>query len=107
MDRRYKSDQSVAIEIVGERLCRIEEMAERARISPSSVRRYVKLGLITPVTREKGCYLLREATLFRLAKIRRLREDLGINLSGIGVILDLLDRIEDLDRQLSELKLKL
>lgn len=110
MNRGYKNDECERIErveIVEERLCRIEEIARRANISGSSVRRYVRLGLITPAKREKGCYLLRETALFRIAKIQRLREDLGVNLSGVGLILDLLDRIEDLDRQLSELRLRL
>ncbi len=107
MDIKHKNDEPVQVEIVGEKLFRVEEIAQRACVSESCVRRYLRLGLITPDKREKGCYLLRETSLFRIARIQRLRNDLGINLTGIGVILDLLDRIEDLDRQLSELKFRL
>jgi len=110
MDREVwenRNDEYVEVEIVEERFLCIEEIAKRVEMSESSIRRYVKLGLITPVKKKKGRCLLTEAALFRIAKIRRLRNDLGINLSGIGLILDLLDRIEDLDRQLSELKLRL
>ncbi|MFH2013172.1 MAG: chaperone modulator CbpM [Pseudomonadota bacterium] len=100
-------DEYIEVEIVEEELCRVEEIAKKAHVSESSIRRYIRLGLITPVKIERGCYLLRESTLFRISKIQRLRDDLGVNLYGIGVILDLLDRIEDLYRQVSELKNKL
>lgn len=102
-----KDYECIEVEIVEEKLCGIEEIAKKTNMSESSIRRYVRMGLITPIKREKGCYLLRETTLFRIEKIQRLRKDLGVNLSGIGIILDLLERIEDMDRQLSELMLKL
>ena len=100
-------DNEYVVEIVGEGLCRIEEIAKKAHISESSIRRYIRLGLITPVKRERGCYLLKDTAIFRISKIHRLRRDMGINLCGIGVVLDLLDRIEDLYRQLSDLRIKL
>ncbi|MDY6856045.1 MAG: chaperone modulator CbpM [Thermodesulfobacteriota bacterium] len=102
-----KGYEFVEVEIVGEKLFGIEEIAQKANMSESSIRRYIRMGLITPIKKEKGSYLLRETTLFRIEKIQRLRRDLGVNLSGIGIILDLLERIEDMDRQLSELMLKL
>jgi len=107
MNGKHEIDKYVEVEIIEERLCRIEEIAKRANMSQSSVRRYVKLGLITPVNKERGCYLLKETAVSRIARIQRLKRDLGVNLSGIGIILDLLDRIENMERQLSELKLKL
>ena len=102
-----KNDEYMEVEVIEEGFYKIEEVAQKTNISESSIRRYVRLGLITPAKRDKGCYLLKETSLVRIEKIQRLKKDLGINLSGIGIILDLLDRIEDLDRQLSELKLKL
>ena len=105
--KKWEMDECLKMEIVEERFCKIEEIAEKVNLSQSSIRRYVRLGLITPVKKEKGCYLLRDTVVSRIGKIQRLRRDLGVNLSGVGVILDLLDRIEEMDRQLSELKLKL
>ena len=37
----------------------------------------------------------------------RLRRDLGINWSGIGVVLDLLDKIEELEREIAWLRKKI
>lgn len=105
--KKWEIDEFVKIEVVEERFCKIEEIAEKVNLSQSSIRRYVRLGLITPVKKEKGCYLMRDTDVSRIGKIQRLRRDLGVNLSGVGVILDLLDRIEEMDRQLSELRLKL
>ena len=107
MKEGMKNNDYIKVELVDERLCRIEEIAVRANVSVSSIRRYMKLGLIKPVETEKGCLFVEGMILTRIAKIQRLKTDLGVNLSGIGVILDLLDRIEELNRQLSELKLRL
>ena len=82
MNGKYENDKYVEVEIIEERLCRIEEIAKRANMSQSSVRRYVKLGLITPVNKERGCYLLKETVVSRIARIQRLKRDLGVNLAG-------------------------
>jgi hypothetical protein len=38
--------------------------------------------------------------------MHRLRRDLGVNFAGAAVILDLVHRIEELNRELAELKVK-
>jgi hypothetical protein len=40
-------------------------------------------------------------------KIQRLRHDLSINYSGIGVVLDLLSRIEELEARIRQLESQL
>jgi len=42
-----------------------------------------------------------DANQIEVRRIMRLRRDLGINYAGIGVVLDLLARIETLEAQLS------
>jgi hypothetical protein len=44
------------------------------------------------------------ATLPRLVAISRLRTDLGVNLHGVAVILDLVDRLAALQRELTWLR---
>ena len=102
-----KKDEVVEIEITEEKFYRIEEIAKKAEISQSSLRYYLRIGLITPAKEDKGYYLLKESTLYRIKKIQRLKKDLGVNLSGVSIILDLLERIEDMERQLSQLKLQI
>ena len=74
-------------------------LAERADMHPALVERFVECGLIEPSARE-GAELLFDATSVpRLCTIKRLRENLGINIAGIAVVLDLLDRIRSLQRE--------
>ena len=76
------------------RYWRLEVAAELVRLPPARVRRYVRRGLIHPARVEGRVLLFGEAELARLRRIRRLSEDLGLNLAGIEVTLRLLDEIE-------------
>jgi MerR family transcriptional regulator/heat shock protein HspR len=76
------------------RLWRLELAAERVRLPVGRVRRYVRAGLVRPAHGEGAEALFGESELKRLRKIRRLRDDLGINSAGLEVVLRLLDEIE-------------
>ena len=52
---------------------------------------------------EKG-YLFGPEVVPRVKKIIRLRQDLGVNLPGIGVVLELLERIDNLEARIRELE---
>ncbi len=68
---------------------RIGELAEKAGVTPRTIRYYEKLGLITPSEREgKGFRYYTDAELARLRKIDALQA-LGLSLEEIGDILDL------------------
>ncbi len=58
-----------------------------------TIRLYERLGLVTPQRRNKN-RLYSEADVERLRQIRRLTQDMGVNLAGVEVILDLLQRLE-------------
>ncbi|HEY3078601.1 MAG TPA: chaperone modulator CbpM [Chloroflexota bacterium] len=75
---------------------RLEAAARLVRLPPAGVRRYVRAGLIRPSRLEGRAALFGEAELARLRKIRRLREDLGLNTAGVEIALRLLDEIENL-----------
>jgi DNA-binding transcriptional MerR regulator len=67
------------------------------------VAQLVDWGLVEPEIREPEL-LFSEAVVPRIWRILRLRRDLGINLAGIGVVLELLDRIEDMEREVARLR---
>jgi DNA-binding transcriptional MerR regulator len=73
---------------------RLEEVASRANVHPQIVRRLVDLGLIEPADTPSTGILFDPEVVHRIRVIQRLRRDLGINLQGIGVILELLDRLK-------------
>ena len=76
----------------------IETLAAHAGFHPALVERFVELGLIEPVERHGTILLFDVSAVPRLRTIGRLRESLGINLAGIAVIVDLLDRFCALQR---------
>jgi DNA-binding transcriptional MerR regulator len=95
MERRY--------EIV---LCRrerdqltLERLADAAEIHPGLVERFVAYGLLEPVEWVGPLLLFDADAVPRLQTIMRLRRDTGVNLAGIGMILELLDRLRALERE--------
>jgi DNA-binding transcriptional MerR regulator len=74
-------------------------LAERADMHPALVERFVECGLIEPSARQGTEMLFDPTSVPRLCTIKRLRENLGINIAGIAVVLDLLDRIRALQRE--------
>lgn len=84
---------------------RPQEAAELVGLAPSRVRRYVRIGLIRVEAMEGSEPLLGALELERLRKIRRLTTDLGLNLSGVEVVLRLLDEIEELRGEIKRARL--
>lgn len=84
--------------IVREERLTIEMLARRAGMHPAMIQRCIEYGLIEPAGHHGATLLFEPASIVRLRKIARLHDSLGINLAGISVILDLLDRIQVLQR---------
>jgi DNA-binding transcriptional MerR regulator len=79
-------------------LTTLKDAAARLGLHPDILRRFVELGLLEPAEIAGEEIMFDPVAVHRITVIQRLRYDLGINLAGIGVILDLLDRIEALQR---------
>jgi len=89
-----------------ENLVTVGELARLARLHPEMVEKLLDWGLIDPVKGEPKL-LFPETVVPRIWRIMRLRRDLGINWSGIGVVLNLLDKIEELEREIAWLRKKI
>ena len=76
----------------------LEDAAKRLGLHPDIVRRFLDFGLLEPAEMTGTQIMFDPVALHRIRVIQRLRCDLGINLAGIGVILELLDKIDALQR---------
>jgi hypothetical protein len=66
-----------------------------------------EVGLLEPPIYDKQSQAIDEDYLSELEKIMRLHFDLEINMQGIGTVLQLLNRIRELEEELSLLKKQL
>ncbi|GIJ49578.1 hypothetical protein Val02_64640 [Virgisporangium aliadipatigenens] len=78
----------------------LESFARDAGVHPELIRRLVILGLLEPHRDGTGTLFFARYQLRDVSRIQRLRAGLGINYTALGVVIDLLDRIADLERQL-------
>lgn len=79
------------------------ETARQACVHPELLQRMVDLGLIEPQQSSPEILFASEAVGI-IGKAVRLRYQLGINWAGVGLVLDLLERIETLEREIDRLK---
>lgn len=78
-----------------------KETAQHCHVEVKIVRRLHAAGLIESIELQAGERHYSEEQMARLRRIRRLQNDLGVNLAGIEVILRLLERLEALQRDLA------
>ncbi|HEV3448247.1 MAG TPA: chaperone modulator CbpM [Gemmataceae bacterium] len=82
----------------------LEALAMAVDLHPQVIETFVAYGLLEPLSAAENELRFDVRAVSQLQTIRRLREDLGINLPGIAAVLDLLERIETLQRQLAHLR---
>ena len=81
----------------------IGEIARRYGIHPQTLRLYEREGLIRPDRTEGNTRLYGTATIERLEIVLTLIRDLGVNLAGVEVILNMKERMESLTQRTDEL----
>jgi DNA-binding transcriptional MerR regulator len=77
----------------------IDELATAAGLSAARVERLVRVGLVDAT--RPGPSPFTAATAARLRRMLRLRRDLGVNLGGAAIIVDLVEQLEALERELT------
>jgi len=82
----------------------ISVAAKLVDIHPQTLRHYERLGLIRPSRSDGRIRLYSDNDIERLQQIRRLSEDLGVNLAGVDVILNLTEKIREMERELAGLQ---
>jgi MerR family transcriptional regulator/heat shock protein HspR len=83
-------------------LLMISVVAKMLNVHPQTLRLYEREGLITPC-RTKRTRLYSMEDVERLAMILRLTRELGVNRSGVEIILRLRHRLEAFQREIEEM----
>jgi MerR family transcriptional regulator/heat shock protein HspR len=80
----------------------ISSVAEMYEIHPQTLRLYEREGLLKPSRTEGNTRLYTDEDLERLEFILTLARDLGVNISGIAVILQMRERMEQMQVEMQE-----
>jgi hypothetical protein len=78
----------------------LEALARESGLHPDLVRRLIRLGVIAPRGGTAAAPLFPRDAAAQLARIARLRRDLGLNYAGAVLACELLVRIDELERRL-------
>lgn len=78
----------------------ISAVAEMYGIHPQTLRLYEREGLLKPSRTEGNTRLYTDEDLERLEFILDLARDLGVNIAGIAIILQMRERMEEMNRQM-------
>ena len=95
----------------GPRYVMISAVAEQYGVHPQTLRLYEREGLIKPARSAGNTRLYDETAIQRLEAILTLTRDLGVNLAGVEVILQLREQMAvlqgELDRLLEQMRREL
>ena len=80
----------------------ISSVAEMYGIHPQTLRLYEREGLLKPSRTEGNTRLYTDEDLQRLEFILNLARDLGVNMSGIAIILQMRERMEEMQYQIQD-----
>ncbi len=82
----------------------ISVVSKILNIHPQTLRQYEREGLIKPSRTEGRMRLYSQRDIDRLKLILSLVRDLGVNLAGVEIILQLKEEIEELQKEIDRLK---
>jgi MerR family transcriptional regulator/heat shock protein HspR len=80
----------------------ISAVAEQYQIHPQTLRLYEREGLLKPSRSDGNTRLYTDEDLERLEMILKLTRDLGVNLAGVEIILNMREKMEAMQQQIEE-----
>ena len=80
----------------------ISAVAQRYNIHPQTLRLYEREGLLKPSRTEGNTRLYSEEDLEQLETILALTRDLGVNLAGVEIILNMRRKMDQMQREVNE-----
>lgn len=101
MNNPFSNEPVYTISIAA-RLVR-REKGDEPPLHPQTLRMYEREGLVRPQRVGKN-RLYSEQDIERLRRIQNLTQQMGVNLAGVQIILDLLERMDLLQQEVDELR---
>lgn len=89
-----------------EDLIQVDQLCDQYEVEISFFSELQEFGFVEIITLEDA-YFIHEDKLYVVEKIVRMQNDLNINLEGIDVVLNLLDKIDELQDELVTVKNRL
>jgi len=80
------------------------QFMELTGLHPSFVGELIELGWLSPQQTHGSEYLFRHRDVYRVKKLSRLCHDLDISAVGASIIVDLVERVEFLEKRVRELE---
>jgi len=80
----------------------ISAVAELYKLHPQTLRLYERVGLLKPSRSQGNTRLYTDTDLERLDVILTLARDMGVNLAGIEIILNMREKMIEMERQMGE-----
>jgi hypothetical protein len=78
----------------------LDAFSRAAGLHPDIIRRFVALGLIDGSHDASGTLWFSPSQLTAIARLQRLRAGFGLNYAALGLVVELLDRIAELEAAL-------
>lgn len=78
----------------------IVQLCRRCRVESGLVLQLVDEGIVEPVRSSGDTLYFAYASITRVRLVRRLQRDLGVNLPGAALAIELLERIRELESRL-------
>jgi MerR family transcriptional regulator/heat shock protein HspR len=80
----------------------ISAVAELYKLHPQTLRLYERVGLLKPSRSQGNTRLYTDSDLERLDVILTLARDMGVNLAGIEIILNMREKMVEMEKQMTE-----
>jgi MerR family transcriptional regulator/heat shock protein HspR len=81
----------------------ISVVSEMLDLHPQTIRQYERLGLVNPQRTEGNTRLYSDEDIERLKFIITLTKDLGVNIAGVDIIINMKEQIEELQNIINKL----
>ena len=80
----------------------ISAVAEQYNLHPQTLRMYEREGLLKPSRSDGNTRLYTDEDIERLEVILQLTRELGVNLAGVEIILNMREKMEEMQRQIEQ-----